>query len=718
MLRIVAISFLVLSPILTVAAQESGSAPIEHALILRANGNSEQAADVVRTYLIQSPDELDAQILLCKILLQDLGADGEAETILKETLKQNPDNLELKSLDLLHRFRNPPLLLPNLHFVRIRNTAGGILDLDPQNNIAHYVLGSLDTDRFTSLNSAVSMPGFSESTFDGIDVAVVEPVLSGGNNRKKVQYQARGLRNERELNAVSRSASAEEHYQKAEDHLVHAIDSYSRDKHSYAKLTQLYVVAKAFGELESLTAAMVRERSEDPDGYLYAGLALYSNGKVDEAAKSFEEGIRLLPPDEASLFQDVSGILTDEQQKIYEADARGFADTFWLLNDPRYLTSNNERELEHYARLVYADVRFGSMFKGTRGWQTEPGQVIVRYGIPSAESQMSTKTDSYLMMVYPEFGFRFMDLAKAGKYTFFSPKASGAPSFEAIRRAWNDDTIRSAEYFRESPQISRYTEGNRRRDVDYAMAFFRNEETIDTDIVVSMEIPADSFRGSADVSTGVFLLKDGDMTRSLAAAHIEKGWQNVVSHSITASEGTGLISIEYDSDGQNPVGFDKSAVNVPAFRSQPAISSLVVADLIEEGIKRDEGNTTSMNRNGHAISPSVSGRFVRGVPMYVYFEVYNLARARRGDHAFLVEAFLMEDRKEKGAEYAIKKLEKRNSGRGVAVSFERAIPYPNESVYLAIETQNADPGPHVVVIRIIDQTTGNNVYTASPVYLQ
>lgn len=687
------------------------------AVQLYQTGRPLAAIDILEELRTAESTHREASLLLGHLLLTKNNDDKAAEEIIHAARAQYPGDIDFEALDLLHRYKNPPLLLPNVHIGRIRNTAKGILRADSSNGIAHLVLGSLAAERFTSLRHAVSMPGFSESSLDGINVSAIQPVFVEGNNRKQIEYQARGLRNEREAHAVSRSDAAGKHFHSAEQHLLASIGVLPIDKEAYRLLAHVYVVNESFDSLLELSDRLMASRPWDSDGRLYRGLALYRLDRYQDAADIFDEAIESLTEDEALLFASLSSILNGDQDELYQGDPAGFAHTFWLLNDPRYLTDYNERELEHYSRLVYADIRFGGMLRDTRGWDTEPGQVIVRYGIPSAEAKMSSATDSYMMLVYPEFAFRFMDLAKAGKYTFFSPKASGAPSFEAIRRAWNDDTIRSKEIFSESPQITRYDEAGRHIDPVYSVAYFRDESTSMTDVVVSIDVPPDA-RGQGALDSGVFLLKDGDVIKSLAQSDaLQPGQKHIVSHTVTAPGGQGLVSVEFETAGpaagDQPVAFGKTSLEIPGFNTSPAVSSLLVANLVEETSSRSD--IAGLSRNGHSILPTVNGEFVRGNPLYVYFEIYNLARTARGDHSFLVEAFMIEDRKERGVEPALKRLRRRNTGRGVAVSFESSIPYPNEALYLVIDTETTRLGPHILAIRIIDQTTGNSSYSAIPV---
>jgi hypothetical protein len=367
--------------------------------------------------------------------------------------------------------------------------------------------------------------------------------------------------------------------------------------------------------------------------------------------------------------------------------------------------------------MVYADLRFGGMLRGQFGWQTEPGQVIVRYGIPLAESTFTTDRDAYHIFSYQEFGFRFMDLAKAGKLTFFSPKVSGAPSFEAIRQAWNDDTIRAAERFRENPQISRFDASERQTSFDYLLTYFKGDLGSSTEVIATIELPAQAVT-SETVTTGVFVLKDGSLSKSIQSIR-PSSRSRIVNHAIGTRSGAATASIEFDAGEGLPVGFKSVNFEVPSFEGELAVSSLVSAKLIEE-IETDAEDLSpdGFIRNNHWVSASIDGKFGLKDPLYVFFEVYNLSQSQSQDYEYTVEAFLIDNKKRRSTEKVIQRVRRRRSSRGVAVSFQRLSSRPDDYVYLLMDTGTAKTGDYVVVVRITDNETGNQVFEAVSVELR
>ncbi len=80
----------------------------------------------------------------------------------------------------------------------------------------------------------------------------------------------------------------------------------------------------------------------------------------------------------AKLLVDPEG--TGKYDSLSEQEYKAEIDIYWNANDPLFLTKYNERLLEHYSRVAYANLRFG--FNDIPGWKTDRGEVYVRYGEP------------------------------------------------------------------------------------------------------------------------------------------------------------------------------------------------------------------------------------------------------------------------------------------------------------------------------------------------
>src|SRR5690606_29614581 len=67
---------------------------------------------------------------------------------------------------------------------------------------------------------------------------------------------------------------------------------------------------------------------------------------------------------------------------------RSFASVYWARGDPLYLTPWNEYRAEHQARVALAELLFGEPMTDLRGWETDRGLILIRYGLPAVEWQV------------------------------------------------------------------------------------------------------------------------------------------------------------------------------------------------------------------------------------------------------------------------------------------------------------------------------------------
>ena len=137
-------------------------------------------------------------------------------------------------------------------------------------------------------------------------------------------------------------------------------------------------------EYVSRAQRLVELRPDRPEPLLYLGLGLHADGREDEAGVAFKRGIAMLTEEERAHFMDLSPIMRRRAARAYgELDPstrRRFEESYWSVSDPLYLTEANEQRLEHWARVVYADLRYSDPRTGTRGSRSESGIIFIRYG--------------------------------------------------------------------------------------------------------------------------------------------------------------------------------------------------------------------------------------------------------------------------------------------------------------------------------------------------
>lgn len=139
------------------------------------------------------------------------------------------------------------------------------------------------------------------------------------------------------------------------------------------------------GGWDNAVAAAESIITREPDRWeVYPALAgaYWMAGRLDEAMKAFEICFPLLPEKELDLYFDLSHVLAPAEQKEFkgldEEGRNNYWTHYWRSRDPDPKTMVNERLLEHFIRIAYSRIEFG-----TKVWPWDArGNLYVRYGEP------------------------------------------------------------------------------------------------------------------------------------------------------------------------------------------------------------------------------------------------------------------------------------------------------------------------------------------------
>lgn len=143
---------------------------------------------------------------------------------------------------------------------------------------------------------------------------------------------------------------------------------------------------EAWEEVEALARTLGARFADEYRPLLYLGLALHETGRDSLAAPAFARAFGRMPDSIAAVFDDVEPLLRPDQlAAMAEIDTVGQQQVrvaFWNSLDPLYLTTVNERRVEHYARVVAAGLLFTSPALREPGWDSFAGRIWIRYGRP------------------------------------------------------------------------------------------------------------------------------------------------------------------------------------------------------------------------------------------------------------------------------------------------------------------------------------------------
>ncbi|KPJ94457.1 MAG: hypothetical protein AMS18_03650 [Gemmatimonas sp. SG8_17] len=102
------------------------------------------------------------------------------------------------------------------------------------------------------------------------------------------------------------------------------------------------------------------------------------------AEASFAIALEKMPPWHACEWRDISlllsGDLLEEYRKLECSERMGLERRVWWLADPLYMVPGNERETEHYSRMVANELLMVSASPRRMPWRDDNRELLIRYG--------------------------------------------------------------------------------------------------------------------------------------------------------------------------------------------------------------------------------------------------------------------------------------------------------------------------------------------------
>ncbi len=755
-------------------------------------------ADALRAFeaaTVAEPENPEAHFFLARVLFDTpLRDEGRAGRAIARARRLDPNNIEYLVAELLQLRTDTWNFIQELTRTRRRLAlARRILALDSTNAFAHEELGTYHLRDYWQYRNAVALPkaAFSSRLYSASDnqgdVEDLYEIGLGneqgdlpempGQNPQVVEAGdfyigpadqgapgALGMSDRFDLASIENqgeavqdlSGRAEGAYTAAVAHLRSALEADPRRRTVYDHFVRLYALAGRYGEAERLLGQMAVFFPDEPQTWLYLGLANHRLGREEAADVSFREAFERMDTPTRAAFDDLSLLLPEAELAGYRASPEATARRFWTTENPRLLTPYNARRLEHYARLTHADLFFRSDDLGLAGWQTERGRIHVRYGPPQrdvvivggyqevveafgqrpegfAPSQTEQQANVFEVWDYGDFRFVFEDPFQNGEFRLYSPPADLFATAGGGAAADRMDYVRIArETFRETPQRYTYQPPGRAVGLPYRVTAFRSDGG-QTDLYVHYGIPiADAFDPETEalvdlpVRTGAFLISDErDLLverrrtlyglRSDQVVRFEGAQLWTDTQAMRAAPGRYTVSLEFEVIGGAASGTQRREIAVPDFSGGLALSDLMLAYAVEE---TDQATRSGwVVRDGVAIRPAPWGVFARAQPLYLYFEAYGLG-TENGRSDYEVEARLVPKDDAGAVERLVRGVLGRGRRRGVATEFAAPGAGPDDQQYLLLDAAGQEPGLHTLTLRLRDRISGRTAERETDLMLE
>lgn len=566
------------------------------------------------------------------------------------------------------------------------------------------------------------------------------------------------------------SARAREAYPVAVMHLTRALHNDPQYRPAYDLLMALYAFSGETDEMYRWAKTMHSFRPDDPYSHLYLGYSAYKTGRLEQAQHTFHRAIERLPDEERTVFLEVERLMNKAQAKDFASTAPPDRLAYWKERDPRFLSDYNEREIEHYARLVFSYLLFSEPKLDLKGWDSERGEIYVRYGAPKSMFYMTHSVENcgasgsdfssgvgvnnitnFQVFEYGGYRIVFGNTGNAGnvanqssasnvaipplnEYVIYSPCAS----MYAVRSTLGADldyVLRTKSLIRDTP--SDYTLSGNVISFPHLVTSFKGDDA-HSDLVIAYGIPVsesrirsgNEARNTLSINTefGAFLVSEERGVEEQSRYTVQDVYTDELlpfegntlwpgSHLIQAAPGSYTLSVEFETDRATAVGAEKSEVVIPDFEGQDVLmSDIMLAYFVEE---HAEGASPSgvIRRKGLDITAAPWALYEEGRPVYFYFEMYNLSRAAGGEARYEVEALLVEAKDAQERSRRLFRRARRNN-QGVAVRFENVTNERDSGLYLIMDTEDLSAGDYVLLVRVTDTEAGQEAERRRTIYLR
>jgi GWxTD domain-containing protein len=793
------------------ATWAQSSDPMASGILAFREGRYDEAARTFEQVTQKDPRNAEAYFLLARLYNETTLKDyRKANRALDNALELEPDNVQyLVAKLLLLRSESWNFFSEKIREAKRREVAVKLLALDSTNAFAHHELGEAHIRDFWRYRNALMFPGLKFGGFayrqtdepgsafgqvlspdDLPDLTDIIPIDQAAIlNDAALQADARTTfdpndifledhfdvetMKEQGVPVQDLSSRALRAYDRAIGHLEKALAVDPRQRTVYDSMMRIYALKGEYDEALQMLQEMYVFFPEDAGLWTYLGLAHYHTGSMEAASRSFLNALNFMDAETQHAYSTLEAILPDPEKQRYQADPVAYAAQFWTSKDPRYLTSYNERRLEHFARLTYADLLYGAPELNRHGWETVRGQILARYGQPrtdvvilprnateyrrrpvvdrasiigggndnttimnqsmvsGSDLDLAEEANAYNIWDYGEFRFVFEDPYRNGDFRLYSPKADEIANGA---NPWiNDYVIKAEETFREVPERYEYKAPGRQVEIPYLVTAFKGTDG-KADLVVNYGIPiAQATDGQEMIeitaNTGTFLINEqrdilverrrtiyGLRTAQIQTFAETRLW--VDTQTMQAPPGQMQVSVEFETASGGTVAVQRRAVTVPDFTTSTlALSDLLLAYQIDETQGNRAVRQADLVRNNLSMQPAPWSVFNHTQSIYLYFEAYNLQKGADGRTNYEVEAFLVPKDADKGVSRVVRGLF--NSGRkGVSVRAPGSGTTTDEATYLILDAANQEPGLYTLRLVIHDRIARKNVEQEQDLFLE
>lgn len=483
------------------------------------------------------------------------------------------------------------------------------------------------------------------------------------------------------------------------------------------------------GVYEKSAYYLIVTLSIDPkikDAHLLYGMVLNRRNQIRGALAEFEKAFALMDKEEKDeyTFKSVIELLRPQYNINEKYDTRKeieqLIQRFWKVYDPGILTDINERMVEHYARVAYACTNFSAPGVNLKGWQTERGEMYIRFGAPNSVKIYSAYDDYPQMEAwhYDNFDVSF------GDYSNNSYPVLTGDNEENIYAVENSYSIYEEMKY---TAFQDYQPKEKGMNSETQLFLFKNldgegNDFLDAYYIYKMpwDIINNVQKGITDYECSITLYDweiepvygrtefiRSETVKSILENRNNSEKINFIDFKLPCSNILAAFQIRKISDRRSYSQF-LYYDSAPFPDTQVSVTVPVPASCILKDIQIPGG----IKRKNLSFLPHLKNEFKKEDSLYVYFEVYGLTKEKNGFSNFEQEIKISQHKNEKSKDLTVVGLFEKifhavfgdSNELWITSSIKRKE--ENSQQFVKLDIKKLDPGIYDLAVTIKDMVTG------------